>query len=57
MLKKAQIEARIPIENWELLGKGKNFKNAYELTKKTISLPIYPSLTNEEVEKILSVLA
>ena len=56
ILKKAKIEARIPIENWELLGKGKNFKNAYELTKKTVSLPIYPSLTNEEVEKILSVL-
>lgn len=57
ILKKAQVGARIPIENWELLGKGKNFKNAYELTKKTVSLPIYPSLTNEEVEKILSVLA
>ena len=39
--------------DWELLGFKSNFPNALELSKKTVSLPIYPSLTDEEIEIII----
>ena len=48
------IKTIIPIEDWQLLGNGPNFKNAYNLTQKTLSLPIYPSLTNKEVSIIIN---
>ena len=51
------IEVINPLENWELLHNylhlNKNdFPNAENITKKTISVPIYPSLSDEEIEKI-----
>lgn len=46
-----------PLENWELLhnylGLNRNyFPNSESITQKTISIPIYPSLSNNEIIKI-----
>lgn len=51
----AGIKAIIPIEDWELLGEKELFPNAYRLTQQTVSLPIYPSLTDYDVKKIITV--
>jgi len=45
-----RIKAIVPIEDWELLSPT---KNAINYCKKTISLPLYPSLTDEEVNYII----
>lgn len=42
-------KAIIPIEDWELLDKT---KNAYELARHTVSLPIYPSLELHDARNI-----
>lgn len=46
-----------PLENWELLHNyldlpRSDFPNAERITKKTISVPIYPSLKDEEIKKV-----
>lgn len=46
-----------PLENWELLHNClhlniNDFPNAEKMTNKTISIPIYPSLNDDEVSKI-----
>jgi perosamine synthetase len=46
------IKSIIPIEDWELLGKGNLFPNAYKLSQETISLPLYPSLSTDEINTI-----
>jgi perosamine synthetase len=46
------IESKIPLEEWELLGNPKFHPNSLKLTKNSVSLPIYPSLKEEEIEKI-----
>ena len=48
------IKTIIPIEDWELLDNGSEYKNAYHLTQTTLSLPIYPSLTNRDVTNIVN---
>ena len=48
------IKTIIPIEDWELLDNGSEYKNAYRLTQTTLSLPIYPSLTNRDVTNIVN---
>jgi perosamine synthetase len=53
-LAEAQIKAINPIEDWELLGPAKNFPFASEMIRKTVSLPLYPSLKDEEVQFIIS---
>jgi len=55
-LYEADIQAIVPTEDWELLGNQTSFPNSLKLSKETVSLPIYPSLTNEQVNIILSVL-
>jgi len=49
-----KIKSIIPIEDWELLDKSELFPNALNLTKCTVSLPIYPLLSDYEVNKIIS---
>ena len=56
ILEESNIKSIVPIEEWELLGDSSLFPNATDLTKKTVSLPIYPSLTNREVDLIGSIL-
>jgi len=53
-LLKQGVKVIIPIEDWELLDSGSKYKNAYNLTQTTLSLPIYPSLTNEEINDIIN---
>lgn len=53
-LKKRDINAINPLETWELLGEKEKFINAYQWTRKTLSLPIYPDLKNEEVKRIIN---
>jgi perosamine synthetase len=53
-LKESGVETKIPIEDWELLGEKSLYENALSLTKKTISLPIYPSLKDEQVDEIIA---
>jgi len=53
-LLKQSINTIIPIEDWELLGNGTEYRNAYHLTQTTLSLPIYPSLTNRNVTNIVN---
>lgn len=48
------VKAVIPTEDWELLGNKDSFPNALDLTKETVSLPIYPSLTDENVDMIIT---
>ncbi len=60
-LKARGIETIIPIENWELLHRflGQNpqdFPVSEKITKTTLSLPIYPSLSDKEIRKIKSAL-
>ncbi len=47
------VSAIAPIEDWELLGDGNFFPNAFKLSKMTVSLPIYPSLSENEVDLII----
>jgi perosamine synthetase len=53
-LKLIDVEAIIPTEDWELLGNHSYFPNGTKLSQETVSIPIYPSLTNEQINIILS---
>ncbi|MDB5223186.1 MAG: hypothetical protein JWN83_1853 [Chitinophagaceae bacterium] len=52
-LSKNKIKAIVPLEDWELL---LPTKNALNYTRETLSIPLYPSLTNKEVQRIINVL-
>lgn len=56
-LNDAGVSAIVPVEDWELLGEPAEFPSALKLTRETISLPLYPSLTDGDVNKIISVVA
>lgn len=49
------ITSVIPLQEWELLGSKEEFPNAYDWTQKLVSLPIYPSLNNDQVKLIIDV--
>ncbi len=53
-LAKVRVKAIVPIEDWELLGEPALVPRALQLTKETVSLPIYPSLSDENIKKIIS---
>ncbi len=53
-LESAGVKAIIPTEDWELLGDRNSLPNGWSLSKETVSLPIYPSLTDEDIKIILS---
>lgn len=46
------VKSIVPIEDWELLGAPDKFPHALNLTKSTVSLPIYPALTEEQAKNI-----
>nr|ABZ07892.1 hypothetical protein ALOHA_HF4000ANIW141K23ctg1g2 [uncultured marine microorganism HF4000_ANIW141K23] len=41
---------------FSILGPKSQFPNSFKLSKETVSIPVYPSLTNSEIDIILSVL-
>lgn len=47
------VKAIVPVEDWELLGEGKSFPHALELSRQSVSLPLYPTLPDEAVEAII----
>lgn len=47
------VNAIVPVEDWELLGDPTHFPAGFKLTRETVSLPIYPTLTNSEIDIIL----
>lgn len=49
------IRAIVPIEDWELLDASDAHHNAKALTRSTVSLPIYPSLSEEDAKRIAQV--
>ena len=51
------VRAIVPTEDWELLGPQTSFPNGLKLSRETVSLPIYPSLTNEDLDHVLSGIA
>ncbi|WP_274309811.1 DegT/DnrJ/EryC1/StrS family aminotransferase [Solibacillus daqui] len=54
-LAKYNIAAAIPIQQSELIGLSDNYPNASYWIHNTVSLPIYPSLRNEDVKRIIKV--
>jgi len=54
-MKENNIEVRKGVDN--LLKNGKNFKNSELTLKNTISIPIYPSLTENEIKKIVKLIS
>jgi len=56
-LKASGASAIVPIEQWELLDIPELYPNAHRLSNETVSLPLYPSLTDEEVEIVISAVA
>lgn len=54
VLAENEIRAIVPVEDWELLGEGSSYPNALDLARTTVSLPLYPTLTNGQAEKIAS---
>ena len=53
-LRTVGVDSIVPTEDWELLGKWDSLPNSLKFSRETISLPIYPSLTNEQLDIILS---
>jgi perosamine synthetase len=47
------IKSIVPVEDWELLGNGDDFPNSLRLSRGTLSLPLYPSLMDRDVEMII----
>lgn len=54
-LAKNNISATIPVQESELFGSNEHFPNASYWTHNTVSLPIYPSLRNEDVKRIIKI--
>ena len=55
-LNDADIKSIIPTEDWEILGPAINFPNSLKLSRETVSIPLYPSLLDSDIDQILSVL-
>ena len=53
-LESVGVQSIIPTEDWELLGQREFLPNALKFSHETISIPIYPSLTKEHLDIILS---
>ena len=56
-LESVNVKSIVPTEEWELLGDHELLPNSLDLSRKTVSLPIYPSLTDQEIDIILSAIS
>lgn len=54
-LQKNNITAVIPIKESELVGNLQTYQNAFYWIKNTVSLPIYPTLKDNDVKRIIEV--
>jgi perosamine synthetase len=54
-LKKNQISAIIPVEDWELLDSSDKYPIAAQFARNTVSLPIYPSLSSSEIKRVANI--
>jgi perosamine synthetase len=54
-LVKDNISASMPVKEWELTESTEQFPNASYWLYNTVSLPIYPSLSNNEVKRIIKI--
>jgi perosamine synthetase len=50
------IRAIVPLEDWELLGDPAAFPHAWEMTRTSVSLPVFPALRDAQVETIARIL-
>ncbi len=48
------VRSIIPTEDWEIMGSHQLLPKSIELSKHTVSLPIYPTLSDSDVDTILS---
>ncbi len=53
-LESVDVKAIVPTEDWEILGDHSLLPNSLELARSTVSLPVYPSLTDQDIDIILS---
>ncbi len=58
-LKRSGVQAIVPLESWELLHRylglqAKNFPAAEEISRSSLSLPVYPALKNNEQEAVIT---
>jgi len=56
LLKEHDIASRVLNDEWLISQNPKQFPNSFSMVQNSVSLPIYPSLSDEDVEKIISVL-
>lgn len=54
-LQREGIKSIVPIEDWELLGDPEAFPLAAKMTRESVSLPLYPTLSDKDVAKIIRV--
>ncbi len=47
------IKAIVPVEDWELLAPAENFANAAAFARTSLSLPVFPSLSDADVARIV----
>jgi perosamine synthetase len=51
------VKAIVPIEMWELISQDEKFVNARNLTRQSVSLPIYPELAEDKVVEIAKIVS
>ena len=51
------VKAIIPTEDWEILGDYDMLPNSLTLSRETVSLPIYPTLNDQDIDIILSAIS
>ena len=56
LLKEHDITSRVLNDEWLISQNPKQFPNSFSMVQNSVSLPIYPSLSDKDVEKIISVL-
>lgn len=47
------VKAIVPVEDWELLREGEAFPHALKLSRRSVSLPLYPTLPDAAVKAII----
>ncbi len=53
-LEKQFISAAIPLKDEHLLGSPSSYPNAYRWTQQLVSLPIYPTLSDQDIHRIIN---